>query len=93
MCAAEDLARIGPPAQGAVPWLVRAIEHPENKPHAEILRHYAVRALGQIGPAAKAALPALNAVLENAEGNDFEVGTGPGRDRRSSGQDATRFSG
>ena len=73
VCAAAVLAEIGPAARGAVPSLIRAIEHPDPVHDAEILNRHAVYALGRIGPEAKAAIRVLNGLLDRANGNDFEV--------------------
>lgn len=69
VCAAEALGEIGAGAKGAVPALVRAIEHPE----AGSLRRVAVQALGRIGPEAKAAVPTLNALLTKQGDIDVDV--------------------
>src|SRR5262249_20895604 len=64
VCAAEALGEIGPAARAAIPLLIRAIEHPDDNPHADPLLFQAVRARGRIGPAASVAVPILNGLLD-----------------------------
>lgn len=52
------LGRIGPPAKGAVPDLIRALNHKETV-------RTAIISLGQIGPAAASAVPDLIEHMEN----------------------------
>lgn len=57
--AAEELSRLGPPAEAAVPALLRALAENEDPNFP----HFAANALGAIGPGAKEALPALRPLL------------------------------
>jgi HEAT repeat protein len=53
------LGELGPKAREAVPDLVAALSHPEER-----IRNLAVEALGSVGPGAKAAAPALRNVFQ-----------------------------
>jgi HEAT repeat protein len=59
-CAAEALGEIGPPAQAAVPSLIRALATDRPASDPPVLRRHAVKALGAIGADAKAVVPLLN---------------------------------
>lgn len=59
--AAERLAGIGPSAQGAVPFLVRALADEDSG-----VRSSAATSLGEIGPAARSAVPDLMEALKDA---------------------------
>lgn len=57
---ARVIARIGPPAKAAVPFLAQALDNQDKE-----ARSAAAEALGKIGPEAKAVIPALERLLED----------------------------